>query len=228
MSHKLIVNNLNFRFNFNQKGVASKDFFKNLSLNLESGNLYLLTGKNGSGKSTLFRLFQGNINPQEYISGTIILDHKTIDLGSLRPQANPLKQYISLVKQDYDSMLIDAFTGEENLRLAAIGKYPKIAALPPYHVSQKILDQFNIPLNIPVKLLSGGQRQLIAILASLERPVQILLLDEPTAALDNENKFSIIKLLNDLAVEKNIIIVTICHDNEIISKHNPANIISLS
>ena len=84
------------------------------------------------------------------------------------------------------------------------------------------LKEFNIPLNVPVENLSGGQRQILSILMCLQKPTSILLLDEPTAALDTKNAQLVMSLLKTLQQEKNMLILMICHDPELLeySEHN--------
>lgn len=221
MAYSLKVSNLQFKFDKHQDY-----FFNNLSFTLHSGKVYILTGKNGSGKSTLFRILRGDIREDEQVSGKVMVDASVINLDT---DISQLSKQVALVSQDYDSMLIAEFNGEENLRLAALGTYPRCADLLPISENtKKAVQLFNIPLTVPVKLLSGGQRQLLAILAVLQKPVKVLLLDEPTAALDRHNKNYIMQLLTTIALEKDIIVMSICHDKEIEALHTKEQIINLS
>jgi ABC-type lipoprotein export system ATPase subunit len=77
------------------------------------------------------------------------------------------------------------------------------------------MHEFNLNLKKNVQQLSGGQKQILAIMMALQKPTQILLLDEPTAALDEKNTHMVIQFLNTLAQERNLIIIIITHDKEL-------------
>lgn len=223
MGYQVHIDNVRFAFDRKQNY-----FFNDLSLVLESGRSYILTGRNGSGKSTFFRVLRGDIHEQELASGKIIFQENNVAVN-IATEASILANYIALVQQDYTSMLISQFTAEENLRLAALSRFPPIAPLPVLTtISCQALKSFDIPLGVPVKLLSGGQRQLIAIMAILQKPVKMLLLDEPTAALDKQNKDSLMVLLSTIAQQRNIVVMSICHDKEIENKYDKKLVVNLA
>jgi ABC-type lipoprotein export system ATPase subunit len=69
-------------------------------------------------------------------------------------------------------------------------------------------------------MLSGGQRQILAILMALQKSASILLLDEPTAALDDKNSSMVMSFLNELlATDKNLTVLIICHDKELVDTY---------
>jgi ABC-type lipoprotein export system ATPase subunit len=76
---------------------------------------------------------------------------------------------------------------------------------------------FELPLDKPVYQLSGGQKQLLAILMLLQKPTELLLLDEPTAALDPQRSTQLMQFLKTVAHERDIPVVMISHDQEITS-----------
>ena len=67
--------------------------------------------------------------------------------------------------------------------------------------------------------MSGGQRQMLALLMVTQKPIDLLLLDEPTAALDSKNSDYVMQGIRTLAQEKNICILCISHDADIIKKY---------
>src|SRR5581483_218231 len=79
-----------------------------------------------------------------------------------------------------------------------------------------MLDHGNIDMTTPAHLLSGGQRQILAIMMALQKPTRVLLLDEPTAALDNDNAQQVMAFLENITAELNLITLIICHDKELV------------
>lgn len=170
-------------------------FFEELSFSLEPGKLHALHGKNGVGKSVLLNILAGHL---PLLSGTI-------EGGG-----------IALVRQQFDQMLAGSFSFEENLRFATMGRFPspfkRLSQTTDY---QFLISRFNINPKIPVQKLSGGQRQILALLMVLQRPTQTLLLDEPTAALDEQNALMVFSFLETLpAITK----LVVCHDRALINR----------
>jgi len=203
------IKDISFRF--------AKDksyFFKNLSIAFDSGKMHFIRGKNGAGKSTLFRLLQGNSTQQEQVSGDLEISGVKYQLEK-RDRIDEVR----LVHQKFDNMLADQFSFDDNMRFAAIAQYPKFRSLPDYKPVPDFLKQFGIDHTKPVKLLSGGQRQILAILMVLQKPTKILLLDEPTAALDDQNTNMVMEFLSELVRTTDLIILMICHDKELVQRY---------
>ncbi|NRB11363.1 MAG: ABC transporter ATP-binding protein, partial [Rickettsiaceae bacterium] len=154
---------------------AEKSTLDNLSFSIASGEFVFLVGSNGCGKSTLFKLIMSLIKPTQ---------------GKIIKQKNIRIAYIS--QNIYQSLFMD-LTVAENLTLAHIPlkSREKIAKyLASYH--QKLPSYFNQP----VKLLSGGEKQALAMAIKLYHIPDLLLLDEPTSALDPEAEKSLMELTN--------------------------------
>lgn len=176
--------------------------FKDLSFQLKPGAIHALHGKNGTGKSVLLRLLNGKRTPEAIVEGEIRATGKTL-----------------LVDQRYDQLIADAFTFEENLRFACIEPYPSLIKplkKPIYHAN--FVEIFSIDTTKLVHTLSGGQRQILALLMVLQKPVTTLLLDEPTATLDEENAVLVFEFLKVVAAQ-NIAILVVCHDRELIDRY---------
>ena len=204
----------NLLFKFDNK---ENYFFNNFSFDISTG-LTFIKGSNGSGKSTLFRLITGNIDPTEIISGSIVLNNKIYDLESKSDRLE-LSSKIMLIPQNYNEMLADKFTGLENLQFAKFAKYPKLNFYSSKINNLSILENFGIPLDKPVSLLSGGQKQILSIFMALEKNPNVVLLDEPTATLDDNNAKIVMTFLKNLISKNNIIVLCICHDQNIIEMH---------
>ncbi len=191
------VTNLNY-----QHAKNTPFFFKNLSFELEKGHIHGLHGKNGMGKTVLLNLLSGKTPPQSVIDGEIIGSHKTM-----------------LVNQRFDKMIVEQFTFEENLKFALLKRFPHpFDKLKTPHLYLDILEKFNIDLNTPVSKLSGGERQILSLLMVLQKKVDILLLDEPTATLDEENAKLVFEFLHTL-MEQKVTLLIVCHDRELLNQH---------
>lgn len=211
----LKIEHLNFKFNKN-----SAYFFTDLNLILETGKCYFLRGENGAGKSTLLRLLQGNIDPHEQVHGNIEIASHKASFNQLSPQTHMLlNTTISLVPQKFDDMLANQLSFTQNLQLANMSQYPDLTKLPAHKNIPDFIKRFNIDMNKPVHLLSGGQRQILAILMALQKNSSILLLDEPTAALDEQNAAMIMNFLTMLVTSQKLTVLIICHDKDLVTRY---------
>lgn len=201
-------------------------FFQDLSCEITESGIIFLLGKNGAGKSTFFRLLQGITNRSEFISGKLEIQDKEYDLAKPADR-NKLHERSMILHQNFDLMLAPNFTGYQNLAYSLFDVNPGFDAASVSHDVSDVVQSFSIPLEKPVRFLSGGQRQMLAMLMVTQKPLDILLLDEPTAALDSKNSDYLMQGIENLAKEKNIVIVCITHDQEIIEKY-AKNIIEIS
>lgn len=208
----LLLNNVSFQFT-----QQTSPFFKNVSASFAPGTVHFIQGQNGVGKSTFFRILQGKIEGREIASGSITLNDISYNLATTHAQA--LEQHIKFVQQKFDLMLADQFSFEENLRCAALPHYPNLTPLPQHAPLPPFITRFGINPKQPVKSLSGGQRQILAILMALQKPTQILLLDEPTAALDIKNSHMVMEFLHELVATTGITVLIICHNPELVKTY---------
>lgn len=127
---------------------------------------------------------------------------------------------VIMMQQKVDRMLAPSFTVQENLQAAGLGTYPGLSDFAKLDYSTHGYDQ--IPLDRQVKLLSGGQKQIIALLMCLQQTTSVLLLDEPTAALDEKNAHYFMDFVHNLALKNNIVVLCISHDSALVErfKHN--------
>lgn len=89
----------------------------------------------------------------------------------------------------------------------------------------KLAQSFNIPLDIPIELLSGEQRQVLAILTMLQRTSSLLLLDEPTATLDEENSHLVMRCITSLAEVQKITVLMITHDRSLLTYSDTSSLV---
>jgi len=185
--------------------------FDHLNITVHTKNKIIgITGLSGKGKSSFVKLI---LRLYEPTSGKIFIDGKNI--SSLDP--NYIRKNITYVNQNsklFDKKIIDNITygcndiNKCNYHLNEIMKYKKISQL------YKNIDINNKKAGSLGENLSGGQRQVINIISGLINPSKIIILDEPTNALDKELKNEIISLIHYFRKYKQCIII-ITHDNDV-------------
>jgi putative tryptophan/tyrosine transport system ATP-binding protein len=202
----LIINNIFVQFNGFQalNGLTAQAF---------AGDFISIIGHNGAGKSTLIKVLAGRINPY---SGSLILDNQDISQWSRIQRA----QLISTLHQNITLGSIGTMTVEENLALA-LYKGRSVTLSRGLAILQQepwLLDRWNtlFPhkniLHQQVRNLSGGQRQLLAFLIATARTPKLLLLDEPTAALDPSAADRMMSFINDFSSNTRAITIMVTHD----------------
>lgn len=184
-----------------------KTALKDISLTIRQGEYIGLVGMNGSGKSTFARLINGLIRPTEgkvYVNG---LD--TADRSSL----TEIRRLVGLVFQNPDNQIISSIVEED----IAFG--PENLKLPFAEVKERIdwalqaVGLAELRHHAP-HLLSGGQKQKVAIASALAMRPACLILDEPTSMLDPQGRQELIKNLKGLNEEHGITIILISHHME--------------
>jgi putative ABC transport system ATP-binding protein len=179
-----------------KKSFADYEILSEANLEAHDRKLTILEGQNGAGKSTLFNILVGNFAPD---SGQVFLDRR--DITGLKSIERAHE--IAILKQDPKASSASALTVLENCALALLkNRRVKLNSALNSHVKAQI-EQHVISLglnyerqwNQPVGKLSGGQRQILAFaMATMYRP-RLLLLDEPTAALDDASSHLLMKLI---------------------------------
>ncbi|MFT8897329.1 MAG: amino acid ABC transporter ATP-binding protein [Acetobacter sp.] len=175
-----------------------------LSLDIDKGEKIVVLGPSGSGKSTFIRCFN-RIEPHD--SGTLMIDGQVIDdktdLATLRGR-------VGMVFQNYN--LFPHLTVLDNCTLA-----PRLVRGTPREQAEDDARRYLAQVGIgeqagkyPIQL-SGGQQQRVAIARALSMNPEIILFDEPTAALDPEAISGVVAIMEDLAAQQ---ITTICVTHE--------------
>jgi ABC-type multidrug transport system fused ATPase/permease subunit len=204
--HRIRFDNVSFKYETNDKYL-----FRNFNIDLETNDKIIgITGLSGNGKSTFAKLLLKMYKPTEgaiYIDGQ---DIKDMDANYIRKNITYVNQNSKLFdKKIVENILygcsdLDACNGHLN----EIMQYKKIKEL------YKNLDIYNKQSGSLGENLSGGQRQVINIIGGLVNPSKIIILDEPTNALDIDLKQEILDLIRNFKKYKNAIII-ITHDKDV-------------
>lgn len=205
----------NLYFSYNKKD----NILCNLSHRFESGKCYLLKGANGSGKTTLSKLLCGLLKSKE---GVITIDGKDINQENL----GSIAQKIGYLFQNCD-MHFFCHTVYEELTFPFIinscfnqGVEKRI---------NEILDKFkltHLKEKFPL-LLSGGEKQRLALATIFIRDIDFIILDEPTSAIDYEGK-RFLACCIDLFVKNGGGALVISHDEEFRKMLNVSQLLKLS
>lgn len=194
------IKNLNKKF-------GNKVLFNNLCLSIEGAKLTFIYGESGSGKTTLLNII-GLIEP--YDSGEIIYNDKLIVTS--KDKRFMRRDKIGFIFQDFG--LIENETVRQNFNLLYKTKKLKDKD---YQIT-KVLNSVGLNdfLSRPIYELSGGEQQRVAIAKIILKDPDIILADEPTASLDEENKDMVISHLRKMSNNgKTVIVVT--HDKSLFS-----------
>jgi ABC-type sugar transport system ATPase subunit len=183
---------------------------RDVNLHLRKGEVLGLLGDNGAGKSTLIKIVCGFQKPD---SGRIFLNGDEVELKSVDDARS---RGIETVYQDL--ALIDELSVFHNMFLRRERVHHPLPLLANHLMrkdTRKALDDIgiNIPrIDVPVARLSGGQRQAIAVARTANSDADILLLDEPLAAMGAKEGSMILDLVARLKKEGRVSIVMILHN----------------
>lgn len=192
------VKNLSFRYN-------NKFIFDKFDLTIRDGEWISIVGPNGSGKSTLVKTLVGLLEA----TGSIIID----DLLLCKENIQVIRRKIGLVFENTD----DSFVAETVADDIAFNL--ENLAYSPEEMKKKIMDiastlGIESILEKEPNLLSGGEKQKVALAAALVMKPKILIIDDALEMIDDNSKRDILKVLNRLHKEDKLTIITITHNLE--------------
>ena len=169
---------------------------KDVSFDLRPGEIHGLCGENGAGKSTLIKLISG-IYPYGSYEGDFFVHGQ---LSKFRSLADAQRAGIAVIYQEL--ALVNDMTVGENIFLGSEPRTPRglIDWDKVYHEARALLRKFNVGIDPsdPVAKLGMGQKQLVEIVKALSKNSNILVLDEPTAALAEHEVLILLDILRDL------------------------------
>ena len=188
---------------------ASEDrpVLRGVSLTFRDGERVALMGANGSGKTTLSRCLNGLLLPSQ---GRVRVD----DLPTDNPDALwEVRRRVQMVFQNPDDQLVSVLVERE----IAFGL--ENLGLPPDEMRRRVeemLRRFRLEAyrNHPPNLLSGGEKQRLAVACALAMRPRHLVLDEPTAMLDPEGRQEVMSLLDDLTRAGDVTLIHVTHTPE--------------
>jgi ATP-binding cassette subfamily C protein LapB len=176
---------------------------RGVSLHIKAGEKVAILGRVGSGKSTLNKLILGLYQPEQ---GAVLVDG--VDLRQLDPAE--LRRSIGYVSQDvtlfYGSLRDNLRMGQPLADDAALVRATHIAALSDYVDTHP--RGFDMLVGERGETLSGGQRQCVGVARAVLGERSILLLDEPTGAMDHSTEETVRKRLAEHMKDKTVVIVT--------------------
>lgn len=185
---------------------------QDVSLKVERGEIHAICGENGAGKSTLMKVLSG-VYPHGEYEGDIVFDGKTVEFANIKASE---ERGIVIIHQElalspYMSLAENIFLGNEIKKAGMIDWNATNAE------AAKLLARVGLDENPVTRVMDigVGKQQLIEIAKALSKRVKLLILDEPTAALNDEDSAHLLDLLRHLRGQ-NITCIIISHKlNEI-------------
>lgn len=180
-----------------------------VSLSIETGQFVTISGHSGSGKSTLIRIMQGIENPDTGRARILGQEFTALDEKDKR---EIVSKRIGVGFQS--PMLLGNFSVWENLRLASLGNGSEVKK----EVILALANQFGLAQEKIFKKkasnLSGGEQMRVSLIRAIAKNPELVLLDEPTSAIDTKGKYKIfetLRVLSDLGTT----VIAVTHDADI-------------
>ena len=193
------------------EGTAAVRAIEGVNLDVEPGEVVLLMGPSGSGKTTLLSIMGCILRPT---SGEVRIHGREVAALGESELPGIRLEHIGFVFQGFN--LFPTLTAAENVELVMDVK--GTGRRQARSRAAELLERVGLPTKsrtFPADL-SGGEKQRVAIARALAGDPDILLADEPTAALDSQNGRSVIGLLGELAHERGRAVVIVTHDHRLL------------
>ena len=181
------------------KSIKSRPILNNVSYNFEYGKIYGLYGHNGSGKTMLLRAIAGLLVPD---SGSVVIDGEVLHKDMSFPPS------IGIVIENMN--LLPQYNAFDNLKI--LGKIKKTATDEDIKTA---LERVGLKSDLKVKKFSLGMKQRLNIAQAVFEKQKIILLDEPTNALDNDGVQLIYKLLKEEKERGALVVITTHHKEDL-------------
>ena len=181
------------------KRIKSRPILNNVSYNFEYGKIYGIYGHNGSGKTMLLRAIAGLLVPD---SGSVVIDGKVLHKDMSFPPS------IGIVIENMN--LLPQYNAFDNLKI--LGKIKKTATDEDIKTA---LERVGLKSDLKVKKFSLGMKQRLNIAQAVFEKQKIILLDEPTNALDNDGVQLIYKLLKEEKERGALVVITTHHKEDL-------------
>jgi putative ABC transport system ATP-binding protein len=202
------VKNLNHYFGH---GSLKKQALFEINLEINQGEIVIMTGPSGSGKTTLLTMLGGLRSAQE---GSLKILGQEI-CGANKTQLTKLRKQIGYIFQAHNLMTF--LTAKQNVRMS-LELHEEMMKQNIDDLSIKTLEAVGLGqrANYYPENLSGGQKQRVAIARALVSHPKIVLADEPTAALDKKSGRDVVEIMQKLAKQQGCTILLVTHDNRIL------------
>lgn len=185
-------------------GESSFQALKGISLDIEYGAFTVILGASGSGKSTLLNVISGLERPDE---GSVVYGESDITVLSDKELTKFRRKNIGFVFQQY--YLLPDMTVEKNVRMGA-----DLAENREYREIINAVGLLSKADKYPAEL-SGGEQQRAAVARALAKKPEVLFLDEPTGALDEQNGRAVLDYINNLQSRYKFTVVMVTHNANI-------------
>ncbi len=198
---------------YNENGSDKLVIFNNINLNIKKSELIGIVAPSGTGKTSLLNI-SGLLDLPS--SGEVRILNKNTKSLTIEMRNNIRREHLGFVFQS--SNLINEFNAIENVALSRIIKGNNFPDALDY--AKKLLVNVGLEnrlYNRPLQL-SGGEKQRVAICRAIANDPHLLLADEPTGNLDNENSQLVFKLLIDLVKKKNMSALVATHNLDLVKK----------
>lgn len=204
----ILVKNLNHYFG---EGKLKKQVLFDINLEIQAGEIVIMTGPSGSGKTTLLTLMGGLRSAQD---GSLMILGQEI-CGANKDQLTQLRKSIGYIFQAHN--LLSFLTAKQNVRMS-LELHEQYLNQNMDAIAEDILRTVGLGerINYYAEELSGGQKQRVAIARALVSRPKIVLADEPTAALDKKSGRDVVEMMQRLAKEQGCTILMVTHDNRIL------------
>jgi putative ABC transport system ATP-binding protein len=199
---------LNFSYG---SGDLEKQILFDVNFEIRSGEIVLLTGPSGSGKTTLLSLIGALRTVRR---GSLNVFGRELQNASTSGQVM-VRRRIGYIFQAHN--LLDFLTARQNV-LMTLELQPDYAPTPARERAAEVLSLVGLENRIDYypDALSGGQKQRVAIARALVARPDLVLADEPTAALDSRTGRDVVELMRRLAKEQGCPILMVTHDNRVL------------
>jgi putative ABC transport system ATP-binding protein len=209
MTKKIAVETKNICKDF-QLGEQKSRILFDINLQINAGELTMLVGPSGCGKTTLLSIISGILSAT---SGDVLINDVNITKLSDSQKVDFRRKNLGFIFQQYN--LLPALSAVENaaIPLIADGVKSEEACKKAALILCEIGMQDHLE-KLPSQL-SGGQQQRVAIARALVHKPQVIVCDEPTAALDATTGHKVMEILRDNALKNGCAVIVVTHDNRI-------------
>jgi putative ABC transport system ATP-binding protein len=202
------IQNLNYCFG---EGALRKPILMDINLNVNPGEIMILSGPSGSGKTTLLTLIGALRSLQE---GSLKILGQELN-GAKKPKLIQVRNQIGFIFQAHN--LLKCLKAWENVNMS-LKLHRELSVGERWRRSIAMLEAVGLQDRVDYypENLSGGQKQRVAIARALVSHPKLVLADEPTAALDKKSGRDVVEIMQKLAKEQGCAILLVTHDNRIL------------